>query len=189
MFVRYCGKIAEIQLWNDWGGNPAANLLLWNNEIIHDDLKQQYHELIKTYLSLLMFSREEERSDETTAVERSKQAFCRVRGLLRKYDPAGLWFTDLAEYGFSRNLYGSRVVWRIIAGLMVCTSGLFLFREWNNLIFLGFMINSGMLFFSFYFGGNVMKKMAEDIAYRYGQHSWESFQNIAISSVTQSDEA
>ena len=84
MFVRYCGKIAEIELWNDWGGNPAASLLLWKNEIIHDDLKQQYHTLIETHLSLPMFSREEEKTDKTTAGKKSKQAFYRIRGLLRK---------------------------------------------------------------------------------------------------------
>ena len=34
----------------------------------------------------------------------------------------------------------------------------------------------------------VMKKMARDIAFRYGQHSLESFQNIALSGIIDNTE-
>jgi hypothetical protein len=181
MFVRYCGKTAEDELWNEWSGNPAARLLLWCDENIHDDLKKQYHSLIQKHLSLPLSSKGDENSDATNAFNRAQQAFYRIRGILRKHDASGLWFVDLAEYGFARNLYGSRIVWRIVSISMLIVSGGFLIKQWNNLVFLGFLINCSMLVSAFYFGGKVMKKMAKDVALRYGQHSLESFQNIAAS--------
>jgi len=179
MFVRFFGKKVEPQLWDEWGGNIAANLMLWENKFFNDELKKQYHDAILKYLSLTMSTKDEELLSKETAEKRCIQAFIRVRGVLRKFDPTGLWATDNAEYGFARNIYGSRKAWRFISIFMTGISAIFLFMNWNNLIFLGLCINLSMIYFSFYFGGIVMKSMAKELALRYAQHSWESFLNIA----------
>lgn len=178
VFVRYRGRVVEPGLWEEWGGNLAANYILWDNHLLNEDLKRQYREAVENHLSLPLATREEEKADPEQAQKMANQAFHRVKGALRKHDPNGLWWIDLAEYGFARNLYGSRNAWKIISIVMVMVSGLFLWSEWSNIVVIGFLLNFAMLVASFRFGGIIMKQAAQQIATRYVEHSWESFLNI-----------
>jgi len=178
VFVRYKGKAVEPELWDEWGGNLAANYILWGNKGLNDDLKRQYREAVENHLSLPLATKQEESADIERAHDLAKQAFLRVKGFLRKHDPAGLWWIDLAEYGFARNLYGSRGAWKLISFTMATVAGYFLWNEMSPIILVGFLLNISMLYASFYYGGKVMKKTAKSIACRYVEHSWESFLNI-----------
>lgn len=178
VFVRYKGRAVEPELWDEWGGNLAANYILWENKGLNDDLKKQYREAVEKRLSLPLATRQEESADKERARELAKQAFVRIRGFLRKHDSAGLWWIDLAEYGFARNLYGSRNAWKLISLIMTTVAGYFFWNERSLIVLIGFLINISMLYASFHYGGKIMKKTAKGIACRYVEHSWESFLNI-----------
>lgn len=189
VFVRYCGKCIEPELWEEWGGNPATNFMLWQDQHIGNDLKEQYHEIISEKLKLPMSTLEEEVSDKFTAIKRTQQAFSKIKGILRKNDSSGLWAIDNAEYGFARNLYGARKAWLAISIAMSLISFVFTCKQWNNLVVLGLMINISMVYFAWHFGGKVLKKMTYDIAIRYSQHVWESFMAITSTCNTEKDKS
>ncbi|GFK95414.1 hypothetical protein NNJEOMEG_03277 [Fundidesulfovibrio magnetotacticus] len=179
VFVRYCGKRAEKQIWNEPSEKPVVSFLLWNNNMIGRDLKMQYHKVIYDCLHLPTWSPEFEEGDPLKAAQYGRQAFVRAKGVVRRLDPNGLWYIDLADYGFARNLYGARWYW---VGVSVCMSFTSLFLvllgRSSDMLILGLIMNIFMLLFSFVFG-RVLGDLSKEIALRYAQHFWESFLNLS----------
>jgi len=42
-----------------------------------------------------------------------------VKGILREKDKGGLWFSNDADYGFQRDLLGSRKLWILLSAIEV----------------------------------------------------------------------
>ncbi|MBW2090721.1 MAG: hypothetical protein JRI34_01170 [Deltaproteobacteria bacterium] len=111
------------------------------------------------------------------------QAFERIKGILRQYDKNGLWSIANAEYGFARNLYGSRLLWLSISIFMTVLNAAFIYLSYDNLKLLGLILNLLNVFCCVLVGWRVLPKLTEDIGFRYAEHAWESFCNIAEQSV------
>jgi hypothetical protein len=58
-----------------------------------------------------LLTEKEENADPKRADELITQAFNRIRTEIRNKDPNGLWFIENVNYGFYRNLLGSRKLW------------------------------------------------------------------------------
>jgi len=176
--VRALGLKIEPELWKSWGGAPSTIIISWSDNRLGNGLKAKIHQRVHFRLGLPMPSKEEEAADPSKAHDLIGQAFSRVKGLLRKKDKAGLWSVANAEYGFARNLYGSRSFWLIISCLMTFLSLVILWKRFNTLAFLGFLINLVILIGSLILGWFILPAYTEQAGFRYAELAWESFLNI-----------
>ncbi|MFX0197632.1 MAG: hypothetical protein ACFFCW_16040 [Candidatus Hodarchaeota archaeon] len=178
VLVRALGKRIEPMLWESWGGAPSSVLVSWSDNRLGDDLKAKYHEIVQQFLGLPMPSKEEEEADPKRAAKLIEQAFARIKGLIRKEDKAGLWSVANAEYGFARNLYGSRVLWLVLSLSMIAVSAGFLWKKYSSLVLIGFISDFLILIACVVFGWFILPKYTQQVGFRYAEHAWESFLNI-----------
>lgn len=178
VIVRGLGKKVEPSLWESWGGAPSTVLLSWRDNRIGRDLKVKYHEMVRQDQDLPMPTKEEEQSDPEKAAKLIEQAFARVKGVIRKEDKGGLWSIANTEYGFARNLYGSRLVWLILALSMAAVSTWFLWNKFSRLVVVGLVFNFLILIGCVILGWFILPKLTKQIGFRYAEHAWESYCNI-----------
>lgn len=176
--VRTLGKRIEPRLWETWGGAPSTLYVSWKNTRLGDDLKAKYHEAVRQRLDLPMPTKEEEEADTTRAAEMIRQAFSGVKGVIRQEDKDGLWSTANAEYGFARNLYGSRGLWLLLSIVMTGASAGFVWKKFSTLILLGFVFDLFILIACLVFGWLMLPKYTKQLGFRYAEHAWESLFHI-----------
>jgi hypothetical protein len=176
--VRSLGKRIEPKLWVSWGGAPSTVLVSWKDTRLGEELKGLYLQAVRDKLNLPVPSKEEEKADAGRAAKLVDQAFQRIKGVIRQKDKGGLWSVANADYGFARNLYGSRVLWLIVSSLTVLISAYNLYSNFNNMILIGLIINSLFLFACIYLGWFILPEYTKQVAFRYAEHAWESFYNI-----------
>lgn len=178
-FVRAIGKRIEPALLDSWGGLPSTLLVSWSNDEIGDDLKAKYHEMVRLDQGLPMPTKEEEEADPEKATKMIDDAFKRVKGIIRKHDKDGLWSIANAEYGFARNLYGNKWIWLILSIVSTLISATFLWKKHTSLILVGFIFLALNLLGCIFFGWFLLPNYTKQVSFRYAEHSWESFCNIA----------
>jgi hypothetical protein len=185
VLVRSYGKKFEKELWKSWGGSPSTQLVLWNNKRIGEGLKAKYHECVQKESGLPMPTKEQEESDPKQAESMIDDAFKRVKGVIRKHDKNGLWSIANAEYGFARNLLGSRKLWIIITLVCLATSGACLWFSFSNIVLTGFVLLVLNLIGCIVFSQQVLPTYTKQVAFRYAEHAWESYCNIVESMARQ----
>ena len=139
--IRSLGRRTEPKLWASWGGAPSTVLVSWQDTRLGEELKGLYLQAVRDKLNLPVSSKEEEKADPGRAAKLIDQAFQRIKGVIRQKDKEGLWSVANADYGFARNLYGSRVLWLLISSLMVILSAYNLYSSFSNIILIGLIIN------------------------------------------------
>lgn len=177
--VRFCGKKIEKDLWKTLGGTPSLVIVSWTDKRLGDDIKVKYHEMAERLLGLPMPSKTLEISNPQESAYLIAQAFQRIKGLLRQYDKDGLWSIANAEYGFARNLYGSRLLWISICILMIATCTSLIYFSYSSLKLIGLILNILNLICCVVLGWFVLPRLTKEIGFRYAEHAWESFYNIA----------
>ena len=177
IIVRALGKKIEPELWESWGGAPSIQIVSWKNKIIGDELKGLYLQAVRERLKLPTPTREDEEANSTRAADLIKQAFKGIQGVIRQKDKDGLWSIANADYGFARNLSGSRILWLTISAVMAIISAYNLYSQFSNPILIGLVGNAVMVFASIYVGWYVLPQYTKQVAFRYAEHSWESFYN------------
>ena len=176
--IRSLSRRTEPKLWASWGGAPSTVLVSWQDTRLGEELKGLYLQAVRDKLNLPVSSKEEEKADPGRAAKLADQAFQRIKGVIRQKDKEGLWSVANADYGFARNLYGSRVLWLIVSSLTVLISAFNLYSNFNNTILIGLIINLLFLFGCIYFGWFILPEYTKQVAFRYAEHAWESFYNI-----------
>ena len=149
------------------------------------NLKLLIYEALNRELSARLFTDAEEARNRTGADNAIKDAFKQVRPYLRSKDPKGLWHSHNIEYGFSRNLLGSRLLWVAVA------LGAFVFA-----VVYGIKTGRGPLnpastmdFISLlgagYLGWAVLPAATKHRADRYAESAWMAFLRLAEESKAQ----
>ena len=120
--VGYLGRRIQPALWDKWGGAPTTSMLRWRDETFSDGAKRRMRERAARVSSTTLPSREEEEQNPGKADQQLLQAFTTVKAVVRQEDPEGVWSKHNSEYGFNRNLLGSREVWLIssVLGTLAC---------------------------------------------------------------------
>lgn len=173
--VRKYGSDYESQLWKEWDGPPSTRFLRWRDPTFDDEMKKKLHNAVMRVCDIKLYSLKEEEEDPEAADTRISQAFMQVRAIVRKDDPKGLWLSHNSEYGFHRNLIGSRKPWVIltIVGTIIC-AGLW-YLSCNVSLLYGFVLNSILLISTILLGWKFLPRSAEITANRYGESIWGSF--------------
>ena len=103
LLVAGLGRCYQAALWARQGGAPSTRLCRWADNRMEKCDKEQLHATVQARLQIALHSARKEPHRPDEADRLIATAFGRVREVLRKRDPNGLWFRFLTEYGFARN--------------------------------------------------------------------------------------
>lgn len=175
IFIRGQGYGIEQRLWNKWGGPSSVRIMRWRDHKIGDDLKQQIYNKVRDKCGIILSSKEDEKRDPNKADELISQAFLKVKAILRRCDPEGLWTKHNAEYGFQRNLLGSRGIWLSfsILGVIICL--VCWTAKKDDIWVLGLAVNSFWVIGSAISGWYFLPRSTKYSADRYAESAWNSF--------------
>ena len=104
--LRSAGQQLEPALWKQWGGPPSTRLMRSNDTFFGAELKNSIRAAVKREFEITLPTPLEEKKDPSGSDKAIADAFERVRGVLRRSDPVGVWQKNNIEYGFCRNLLG-----------------------------------------------------------------------------------
>lgn len=173
--VRFYGQKIERQLWEGWDGPPSTRFLRWRDSTFDDELKQKLHIAVKQVCGINLSTKEDEEKDPISADKRISQAFMQVKAIVRRDDPNGLWHSHNAEYGYHRNLIGSRNLWLFLTFAGTLTCGVFWNRSSNDSLLFGLVMNIILLISTLLLGWYFLPRSAKNTSDRYGESIWNTF--------------
>jgi len=176
--IRYCGRKIEYKLWSSWDGPPSTRFLRWSDSFFGDQYKKQLHETIRKNLLIDLSTDQEEKADPEIADNKINQAFMQARSIIRLQDPQGLSYRHNAEYGFNRNLLGSRTIWLLLsmAGVSLCTI-LWFCKGYEANFYL--LLNIVWLLFAIIYGWIFLPSSVRQSADRYAESAWSTFLELS----------
>jgi hypothetical protein len=122
MFFRDRGVRYAKQFWEERGGLPSTRFGRIRDSYLSADQKNRIQLAVLHRFGIRLMSLEEECEYPALADRRIMDAFREVKEFLRRCDGCGLVEKHGAEYGFVRNLCGSRLIFVVeaISGIVVC---------------------------------------------------------------------
>lgn len=174
-WVRHCGKKIESKLWKEWDGAASTRFIRWRDSDFGEETKKQLHIAIERICNIKLLPKNQETENPEVADSKIIEAFSQVKAILRRDDPRGLSHKHNAEYGFNRNLLGSRLIWLLISifGAIVC--GIIWYFWKSDIVLVGFIFNILLAFCALYWGWFLLPKSTKEAADRYGESAWNSF--------------
>jgi len=170
--VRGLGKKIEPKVWEQWGGPPSTRFLRKEDTTIARELKDKFYQKILQEAGIDLANDLTDR--------RIEQAFMFVRETLRRKDREGLWIKSNKEYGFDRNLMGSRLL-LILCSLVSSIGCLFLIRFFSA-DKINLLIGAGLSFiygvWAIIYGWFVLPGLTKGIAERYAEQAILSYINL-----------
>jgi hypothetical protein len=174
-FARFRGRAIEPPLWASWGGAPSTRYLRHSDATFGAELKNRLQSAVARQFSMRLSSEHEEATDPERADQRIEDVFRRVRPHLRHCDPKGLWFDHDIEYGFCRNLLGSRVVWVALAIAGSATAGLVGASRESGALNPATVINAFCAVIAVFVGWFLLPVGTKHVAETYAESAWMGF--------------
>lgn len=175
--VRNLGRRQENKLINSWGALPSTRFVRWRDNKFSSDNKQAIHREVHNNFQIQLLPPEQEHNDKEKADTLIKEAFTRVRPLLRRDNPNSLSSKHNAEYGFQRNLLGSRFLWLASAVIATLACGVIWYEQSSQLAFFAAALNSVVLVWSIVWCF-LLPKFTKDAADSYAESAWMEFVSI-----------
>lgn len=176
--VRYYGKKIEPILWSQWDGAPSTRFMRWNDPTFSISFKEKMRDILKNQFNVVLLSREMETKMPVEADRQIETAFIQVKARLYRSDPEGPWKKHNMEYGFNRNLVGSRGIWLILSFTGVLGFSLLWFQFGGNAYLVGMVVDSIEIFCSIIIGWHYLPLMTKNAADRYAESAWMAFSII-----------
>lgn len=177
--VRYLGKRYEDKLWNDEKVLPAIRVIRWHDETFSEDIKKQIHEQIKRIFAINLFNIDDEVKRPQEADKQIKQARRRLISFLNKFDRDGVWNRAYEEYGFLRNLLGSRIIFLIISIIFAVFTMIRSFEAFNYFNVLLFSFNLIIFIISLIGGWYIFPKLIIVVSEILADNMWMDFLNFS----------
>jgi len=167
--VRALGQRIEPAIWKQWGGPPSIRFLRWHDEKIAQDIKKHFYDKLNQEAGCHL-------NKDSSDVE-LQQGFDCAKNYLRAKRHNGLWVKFNAEYGFVRNLMGSRVLWLALSMIcsILCLILLKLTSGATELLKNGLIANVIFCLLSFVSGWFIIPSSTKIIAGRYAENIIFSF--------------
>jgi hypothetical protein len=110
------------RFWEERGGLPSTRFGRMRDSFLSREQKNRLQLAVLHRFGIRLMSLEEEREYPALADRKIADAFRQVKEFLRRSEGCGLVDKHGAEYGFARNLCGSRIVFVIqaVSGVIVC---------------------------------------------------------------------
>lgn len=109
--AREQGKKVQSKLLQEWGGFPSTVFLKHSDDTIDDKTKNRYHEYLNKRVKDVQLPTKEEELEDPNAFDQEYNSA--IKWLLEKTrDPKKypLIYQDNANYGFSRNMLGIKLI-------------------------------------------------------------------------------
>ena len=106
-FVRVVGFNIQQPLWDSWGGPPSTRMMLWSDNTMTDQWKENAHAVVADSLSISLHSKKKEAHNLDDAKKLIADAFAQVKTILDLEKPDGKHQVHNIEYGFAPNLLGT----------------------------------------------------------------------------------
>ena len=173
--VRMLGINFQKNIWTKDGAAPSTKIMRWDDPTLGQNLKLSLYGAVSKKYMITIPDENEQSSNPNSFDQIIEDIFIRVRADLRKGDKDNLWSSQNAEYGFVRNLIGSRSVWLALS--FICAAiGLILYSfEVSNIKLLAVGVNSIFCLISLIGGWYVLPKMFDYIGYEYAKNVWMAF--------------
>lgn len=177
--VRRFGKSIEDDMWVEWDGAPSVRFVRWRDSKYGKQLKEQIHTAVTSVCGIQLMTKEDEAQDPSAADKLIADAFSQVRSILRARNKDGLWYRHVSEYGFTRNLLGSRSLFLFfsVLGILLCGALTWYFRE--NVFVVAMLLNLGFVAISITLGWWVLPSIVKGCADTYAESAWMSFVNLS----------
>lgn len=178
--VRTLGRRTEADLWAKWNGPPSTRFMRWQDDFFSPQAKKGYHDAIREEFGIQLKDKVEEHTDQSEADKLIMDAFRRVKSLVRIEDPKGLWNAHNAEYGFIRNIIGSRFLWLILSLLGTILCGYLYYLRGAGLSLACLVVSglSAVLALICCCLHPHLAQFAKQVADRYSESAWGSFMAI-----------
>lgn len=164
--------------WSERGGLPSTRFARMRDSFLSADQKSRIHIAVLHRFGIRLMSLEEECEYPALADRKIRDAFREVKELLRRYAGSDLLDKHAAEYGFVRNLCGSRMIFVIqaVGGVVLCG-----FHgnwpQWS--VTSGCLANILLLIFWAPFAWLVLPRMLLLNADTYAGRAWMTFLSLA----------
>lgn len=177
--VRHLGIRIQSVLWKKWGGAPSVRFLRWQDETFDEELTSRMRSAVYSLCEVNLPSTEKEERDPEASDKKIEQAFKQVRAIVRREDQEKLWNKHNAEYGFNRNLLGSRKVWLLVSilGIVICGAAYFL--QPSDVLIGALVLNGLSCCLAIFFGWWLLPKTTKEAADKYAESVWNCFLAIA----------
>ncbi len=172
---RQLGKRIEPKLWTDWDGAPTTRMLRWRDQTLDIATKRQMRERAQQISGVELPSQAEEDTNRDEADRRISQAYVQVRNILRREVPDDLSVRHNAEYGFNRNLLGSKWVWLATSVLSVLACAVMLYfyvadsTQIVGLLVVGLVLEILSIALAYLFGWYLLPESVKAAADRYAE--------------------
>jgi hypothetical protein len=147
----------------------------WDDTTFSKELKSQFYAAITKKYSVIIPTENEQRINPNHFDRIINDVFIRVRSDLHKSDSDNLWSRHNAEYGFVRNLLGSRWIWLFFSILGTSGCVILYYLEASNFKLLGLFINLILSLISIVAGWHSLPKMFDYVGYEYAKSAWGEF--------------
>jgi hypothetical protein len=168
MLLRYKGKKFELSLWEKWGGEPAMQVLLGQDEHIGEITKKVLRKKIHKNFEIEIVPGDENEKKRIT------EAFKLVKALYNN-ESMGLIYKHNYEYGFLRNLYSGFHIWWLTALASIILSGTFFRFSFTNIHLFSLVIGVIYLLGILCISRRGLGKNAENSAFTYATTVWTCF--------------
>jgi hypothetical protein len=122
MFFRDLGVRYARRFWDERGGMPSTRFGRMRDSFLSHDQKRRIQLAVMMQFGIRLMTLEEECEYPAVADRKIMDAFREIKEFLRRCEGCGLVEKHGAEYGFLRNLCGSRMVFVVhaVGGIVVC---------------------------------------------------------------------
>ena len=175
LLARDLGDRIQEELWESWGGAPSTRFLRYRDGTFGENLKNLIWVGIVAEFSVPPLTAEQEAMNPALADKEIADIFKRVRHYLRDKDANGLWKTHNIEYGFYRNLLGSRVPWLIVAITSTAFAVVFALRTGSTPINPASLLNLVASVCAIYLGWAILPGATKRAAEQYAESAWMAF--------------
>jgi hypothetical protein len=116
--VRRMGLRSQAELWKSWGGPPTTRLLRTRDAAPNAVQRDVWREAVTVTTKIPLLSARAEKANPAKADQTIATAVANLR-TMTKTDAFPMIAAENRNYGFERNLYGSRKAGRVIAVLVI----------------------------------------------------------------------
>ena len=115
--VRYARKF-----WEERGGLPSTRFGRMRDPFLSSDQKNRIQQAVLQRFGIRLMALDEEYEYPALADQKIKDSFREIKEFLRRSEGCALVEKQGAEYGFARNLCGSRVIFvaQAVSGIVLC---------------------------------------------------------------------
>jgi len=176
--VRELGHKLQKELWEQWGGAPSSLIMRCEDPRLNFELKKQIYKKIEKKYKIKLPRQDDQKDHPNIFLKSIEDVFNRVRTDLHEKSKDERWEKQNAEYGFLRNLAGSRLLWCIISliGIFGCVLGWILYK--NDFTLIGLALNLIICICSIAFGWFLSPKAVKDAGFRYAELAWNAFLSL-----------